>query len=118
MKVTVTRVHTFPEIRLGVYGGTALRAGNTAELTAFANCCLPRISPERAPPNVVCTVDDTKSACGTGDGSRPAKCAMSTHRCAPTSSAMSRNAAKSTIRGYADHPPMRTLGRNSLALAL
>ncbi|CKP96660.1 Uncharacterised protein [Mycobacterium tuberculosis] len=78
--------------------------GNTAELIALAYCCLPTIRPERPPPSVLCTVVDTTSACGTGDGcnpaaTRPAKCAMSTSNLAPTSSAIDRNAAKSSTRG-------------------
>ena len=74
------------------------------------------MKPERGPPIVLCTVDETTSEYGTGDGcspaaTRPAKCAMSTQSLAPTSSAISRNAAKSRCRGYADQPPMMTAGR-------
>ncbi len=69
---------------------------------------------------VLWTVEDTTSAYGTGDGcrpaaTRPAKCAMSTHSFAPASSAISRNAAKSRWRGYADQPAMMTSGRVSRA---
>ena len=78
--------------------------GNTAELMDLAYSCLPTIMPDRGPPSVLCTVVDTTSACGTGEGcspaaTRPAKCAMSTHSLASTSSAIERNAAKSRIRG-------------------
>jgi glycine hydroxymethyltransferase len=62
----------------------------------------------------------TTWACGTGEGcrpaaTRPAKCAMSTRRYAPTSSAIRRKAAKSSCLGYADQPAMIILGRCSLA---
>ena len=79
--------------------------GNTFELSFLASSVSRvRMKPERGPPMVLCTVDDTTSAKGTGDGCRPAatspaKCAMSTQSLAPTSSAMARNAAKSSWRG-------------------
>ena len=60
--------------------------------------------PERGPARVLCTVEVTTSEYGTGFGcspaaTRPAKCAMSVQSSAPTSSAMERNAAKSSWRG-------------------
>ena len=80
--------------------------GKTAELSFLPHCSarLDRSMPERGPPRVLWTVVDTTSACGTGLGCRPAatspaKWAMSTHRAAPTSSAMERKAAKSRWRG-------------------
>ncbi len=75
--------------------------GNTLELSFFASSVSREtMKPERGPPIVLCTVDETTSAYGTGDGcspaaTRPAKCAMSTQSFAPTSSAIARNAAKS-----------------------
>jgi hypothetical protein len=62
--------------------------------------------PPRGPRNVLCVVVVTTSACGTGEGytpvaDKPAKCAMSTMKMAPTSFAISAKAAKSTMRGYA-----------------
>ena len=48
---------------------------------------------------------------------RPAMCAMSTIRRAPTSSAIARKAAKSITRGYADAPATISAGRTSRARA-
>ncbi len=78
------------------------------------------MNPDRGPPIVLCTVDEVTCACGTGDGcspaaTSPAKWAMSTHSTAPTSSAIARNAAKSSCRGYADQPAMSTCGLTSSA---
>ena len=80
------------------------------------------MKPERGPPMVLCTVDEVTCAWGTGFGcrpaaTRPAKCAMSTQRIAPTSSAIARNAAKSSWRGYADQPAMMTFGLCSSAFS-
>ena len=55
-------------------------------------------SPTRGPASVLCVVEVTKSQCSTGFGcspaaTSPAKCAMSQSSSAPTSSAISRNAA-------------------------
>ncbi len=66
--------------------------------------------PPRGPRNDLCVVEVTMWACGTGSSSpvktlpatSPAKCAMSTIRVAPTSSAISRIFAKFTRRGYAE----------------
>ena len=63
-----------------------------------------RTKPDRGPASVLCVVEVTKSQCGTGFGwspaaTRPAKCAMSQRRKAPTSSAISRNRSASTVRG-------------------
>src|SRR5690606_42036804 len=68
-----------------------------------------RRSSDLGPPNVLCVVVVTTSAYGTGFGcspaaTRPAKWAMSTMSLAPTESAMRRNSAKSSCRGYADQP--------------
>ncbi len=62
----------------------------------------------------------TTWACGTGFGcspaaTSPAKWAMSTIRYAPISSAILRNAAKSSCRGYADQPATISFGLDSLA---
>ena len=70
-----------------------------------------RIAPARGPRSVLCVVNVTTSAYGTGDGcappaTRPAMCAASTSSSAPTSSAIARNASKSMIREYAVAPAM------------
>lgn len=57
--------------------------GNTAGSGFLAYSCLARMKPERGPPRVLCAVEDTTSAYGTGLGCspaamRPAKWAMST----------------------------------------
>ena len=76
--------------------------GNTAVLIFFAmSASFVRMKPDRGPPIVLCTVEETTCACGTGLGCRPAatspaKCAMSTQSSAPTSSAIARKAAKSS----------------------
>ena len=74
--------------------------GKIAELIFFAmSSSLVRIMPPRGPRSVLCVVVVTTWACGNGLGmrpaaTRPAKCAMSTRKCAPTSSAMARNAGE------------------------
>ena len=60
--------------------------------------------PPRGPRSTLCVVNVTTSANGTGDGitlpaTSPMKCAASTIRIAPTSSAIARNAEKSISRG-------------------
>jgi hypothetical protein len=87
----VTRVGFMP------FAGYRILAG-AAVLAAV------RMKPERGPASVLCVVEVTKSQCSTGFGckpaaTRPAKCAMSQSRSAPTSSAISRNFAVSTVRG-------------------
>ena len=67
--------------------------GKTAESIFLAYSSRLRMKPERGPPSVLCIVEETTSACGTGLGcrpaaTRPAKCAMSTQSLAPTSSAI------------------------------
>ncbi|GAQ68275.1 hypothetical protein SsS58_08734 [Streptomyces scabiei] len=101
--------------------GPPWKPGKTEELSFLANS-LPRarMMPPRGPPRVLWVVEVTTSAYSTGLGcspaaTRPAKCAMSTHSSAPVSSAIRRNAAKSSCRGYADQPAMITFGRCSLA---
>ena len=79
-----------------------------------------RIIPLRGPQSVLWIVVVVTSACGTGFGcspaaTSPAKWAMSTISLAPTSSAISRKAAKSSWRGYADQPATITFGRCSCA---
>ena len=71
--------------------------------------------PPRGPRSTLWVVKQTTSACGTGDGialpaTSPMKCAASTIRYAPTSSAISRKAAKSISRGYAVAPQMIIFG--------
>ena len=78
--------------------------GKTARSTACACSSRQRMKPERGPASVLCVVEVTKSQCGTGLGwmpaaTRPAKCAMSQSRSAPTSSAISRKRQASTVRG-------------------
>ncbi len=79
--------------------------GNTAELNFFSCSVVPaRIMPPRGPARVLWVVEVVTWANGTGLGcspaaTRPAKWAMSTMSSASTSSAMARNAAKSSWRG-------------------
>jgi hypothetical protein len=94
--------------------------GKTAESIFFLNSPVVRITPERGPARVLCTVEVTTWEWGTGLGcrpaaTRPAKCAMSTHSFAPTSSAIERNASKSSCREYADQPATMTWGRSARA---
>lgn len=101
--------------------GPPWKPGKTAELSFLAKSVpRARMMPPRGPPSVLWVVEVTTSAYGTGlacspAATRPAKWAMSTHRYAPTSSAIRRNSAKSSSRGYADQPAMITFGRCSLA---
>ncbi len=100
--------------------GPPWKPGKTDEFSFFAKSFFARMMPPRGPPRVLWVVEVTTSACSTGLGcspaaTRPAKCAMSTHRYASTSSAIRRNSAKSSLRGYADQPAMITLGLCSLA---
>ena len=94
--------------------------GNTARSIACACSSRQRTRPDLGPASVLWVVDVTTSQCSTGFGwspaaTRPAKWAMSHQRSAPTSSAMRRNIAVSTVRGYAE-PPQRTIfGRCSRA---
>ena len=78
--------------------------GKTALSIAFACSSRQRIMPLRGPQRVLWIVVVTTSACATGLGcspaaTRPAKWAMSTISLAPTESAISRKAAKSSWRG-------------------
>ena len=96
--------------------------GKTCLSTSFPNTSWERISPPRGPRRVLCVVVVTMCACGTGDGwmpaaTRPAKCAMSTTKIAPTSSATLRSAAKSITRAYALPPPTRMRGRSRRAIS-
>jgi len=84
--------------------GPPCENGNTARSIAFACSSRHRIMPPRGPRSVLCVVNVTTSACGTGLGyappaTRPMKCAASTMRIASTSSAIARNAAKSITGG-------------------
>ena len=95
--------------------GPPCMPGNTAESTFLASSARHRMKPARGPASVLCVVEVTMSACGTGEGctpaaTRPAMCAMSTMNSAPTSSAMARKAAKSKCRGYADAPATISFG--------
>ncbi len=94
--------------------------GNTALSMAFACSSRHRIIAPRGPRKVLCVVNVTTSACGTGLGyappaTSPMKCAASTMKMAPTSSATCRNAAKSITRGYAVKPARMMRGRCSMA---
>ena len=78
--------------------------GKTARSTFVPSSSLDRIIPARGPPRVLWVVVVTRSAIPTGDGcwpaaTRPAMCAMLTMKSAPTSSAISRKAGKSMMRG-------------------
>ena len=77
--------------------------GKTDLSIAFACSSRQRIIPPRGPRRVLWVVVVTTSECGTGDGctpaaTSPAKWAMSVISRAPTSSAISRKAAKSQNR--------------------
>ena len=48
--------------------GPPCKAGNTLEFSDFSNSALAKIIPPRGPRNVLCVVEVTKSACGTGFG--------------------------------------------------
>ena len=61
------------------------------------------MSPPRGPRSVLCVVEVTMSAYGTGSGwifaaTSPAKCAMSTMRIAPIASQIARRRLKSQAR--------------------
>ena len=79
--------------------------GKTLRLIALdSSSSLVRIIPPRGPRRVLCVVVVTTWACGNGDGCapptiRPAMWATSAISSAPTSSAISRNLAKSIVRG-------------------
>ena len=78
--------------------------GNACESMAFAYFSLQRINPPRGPRRVLWVVVVTKSACATGLGctpaaTRPAMCAMSASRYAPTSRAISPMRSKLITRG-------------------
>jgi hypothetical protein len=78
--------------------------GNTALSMAFPCSSRQTMMAPRGPRRVLCVVVVTTSAWGTGFGyappaERPMKWDASTHRSAPTSSAIRRNAAKSMVRG-------------------
>ena len=84
--------------------GPPCRNGKTALSIRLARSSRHKIMPPRGPRSTLCVVNDTTSAYGTGEGiappaTRPMKCAASTMKYAPTSSAISRNAAKSMSRG-------------------
>ena len=94
--------------------------GKAALSMALACSALQTNAPPRGPRSTLCVVKVTTSAYGTGLGialpaTRPMKCAASTIRIAPTSSAISRNAAKSISRGMAEPPQMIIFGRCSRA---
>ena len=95
--------------------------GNTRESIFLAYSSRHMIIPPRPPPSVLCVVVVTTSQYGTGLGcssaaTRPAKCAMSAIRSAPTESAISRKRWKSSWRGYADQPAMISFGFESSAI--
>ena len=78
--------------------------GNTALSMRWASSSLHTIMPPRGPRSTLWVVKVTTSAYGTGLGmalpaTRPMKWAASTISQAPTSSAISRKAAKSISRG-------------------
>ena len=81
--------------------------------------------PPRGPRSDLWVVVVTTWACGTGSSSpvntfpatSPEKCAISTMKVAPTSSAISRILAKFTRRGYAEYPATRISGLNSRTAA-
>ncbi len=97
--------------------GPPCRPGNTALLIFLPSSgSFDRIMPPRGPRSVLCVVVVTTCACGSGLGNRsaatrPAKCAMSTMKYAPTSSATRR------MRGEIDEPRIgRAAGDDQLRL--
>ncbi len=96
--------------------------GKTCLSSALACFALLTKNPPRGPRSVLCVVDVTTSACGTGLGctppaTSPAMCAMSTMSTASTSRAMPPNASKSMIRGYALAPATISFGRSRFAIS-
>ena len=78
--------------------------GKTALLIALICSLVQTIRPPRGPRSVLCVVMVATSACGTGLGctlaaTRPAMCAMSTMKRAPTSAAIAASPSKSIRRG-------------------
>mmetsp|Transcript_128736 Transcript_128736/g.400535 ORF Transcript_128736/g.400535 Transcript_128736/m.400535 type:complete len:280 (-) Transcript_128736:452-1291(-) len=101
--------------------GPPCRAGKTAMsmrslMSGMRSVYLKKIMPARGPRRDLWVVVVTTSQCSNGAGcwpvaTRPEMCAMSAISSAPTSSAISRNLAKSTTRGYADAPQRIIAGR-------
>ena len=98
--------------------------GNTAEFSFLLNSSLwplLRMMPPRGPRSVLCVVEVTTWACGSGLGyspaaTSPATWAMSTQNSAPTLSAIWRMRAQSFTREYAENPPISIFGRVSSAM--
>ncbi len=102
--------------------GPPCRPGNTALSSALACSALHMSIAPRGPRSVLWVVVEITSAWPTGDGwappaTRPAMCAMSAHRIAPTSRAISANAGKSMVRGIAVPPQKISLGRSASAMS-
>ncbi len=100
--------------------GPPCRPGKTARSTALACSSLAISIAPRGPRRVLCVVVETTSACGIGEGCtpaaiRPAMCATSAASTAPTSWAISANAAKSMVRGTAVPPQKISFGRSASA---
>jgi len=84
--------------------GPPCTPGNRARSRSFAYRSRQRMSPARGPRSVLCVVEVTKSACGTGLGctppaTRPAMCAMSTTIGVPMAAAARAIRSKSMTRG-------------------
>mmetsp|Transcript_32391 Transcript_32391/g.100993 ORF Transcript_32391/g.100993 Transcript_32391/m.100993 type:complete len:254 (+) Transcript_32391:211-972(+) len=101
--------------------GPPCSAGKTAMsirslMSGMRSVYLKKIMPARGPRRDLCVVVVTMSQCSKGAGcwpvaTRPEMCAMSAMSSAPTSSAISRNLAKSMTRGYAEAPQRIIAGR-------
>mmetsp|Transcript_6747 Transcript_6747/g.9374 ORF Transcript_6747/g.9374 Transcript_6747/m.9374 type:complete len:281 (-) Transcript_6747:507-1349(-) len=106
--------------------GPPCRAGKTAMsmrslMSGTFSLYLKKIMPARGPRRDLCVVVVTTSQKGKGEGcspvaTRPEMWAMSAMRKAPTSSAISRNFAKSTTLGYAEAPHRIMAGRKTKAV--
>mmetsp|Transcript_38892 Transcript_38892/g.93328 ORF Transcript_38892/g.93328 Transcript_38892/m.93328 type:complete len:222 (-) Transcript_38892:581-1246(-) len=105
--------------------GPPCSAGKTAMsirslMSGMRSVYLKKIIPARGPRKDLCVVVVTMSQYSKGAGccpvaTRPEMWAMSAMSSAPTSSAISRNLAKSTTRGYADAPQRIMAGRKTRA---
>ena len=95
--------------------GPPCTPGKSARSRSFAYCSRHRIRPARGPRSVLCVVEVTKSACGTGLGwtppaTRPAMCAMSTTIGAPTAcgdGGDAREVDHARVGAGADHDHLR-----------
>ena len=98
------------------------KPGNTIDWSFFSisGFDLQTMRPPRGPRSVLCVVEVTTSACGTGFGyapaaTRPATCAMSTKKYAPTDFAIAAKRPQSITCEYAEKPATTIFGECSRA---